>query len=330
MFVDEVTITVRSGKGGQGCISFRREKYVPKGGPDGGNGGKGGDVVIRANDQLQTLLDHRYRRFYKASDGHAGSSSKKAGKWGDDLVIDVPCGTVIRDSVTNEIIADLVESGSEIVVAKGGSGGRGNSEFATATQQAPRYAEPGEDGQERELSLELKLIADIGLVGLPNAGKSTLLSVISAARPRIADYPFTTLEPNLGIVRYRDSVTFTVADIPGLVEGAHLGKGLGIQFLKHIERTTAIVILIECVSSDFEHDLVVLQTELRQHSRELGKKPYIIGLSKADTVDGSIRDRIEAFMKIHDSVIPFSSISKEGLDDLLRAMWSLITASRKA
>ncbi len=288
MFVDQVTITVQSGAGGAGRVSFRREKYVPKGGPDGGNGGNGGNIVLRANAQLHTLLDQRYKRIYEAPDGAKGLSSRKFGKWGEHLVVSVPCGTLVKDAKSKEILVDLVEDGQEFVIAKGGKGGRGNAEFATSVKQTPRYAESGMPGEIRELQLELKLLADVGLVGLPNAGKSTLISVLSAARPKIADYPFTTIEPNLGIVSYYEYKSFTVADLPGLIEGAHEGKGLGIKFLKHIERTKVLVILIDCISDDYEKDYRVLRSELESYSRDLSRKPFIIAMSKMDVVDEEV------------------------------------------
>ncbi|HEX9006044.1 MAG TPA: GTPase ObgE, partial [Bacteroidota bacterium] len=236
-FVDVARIHVKAGDGGAGCVSFRREKYIPKGGPDGGDGGRGGSVIIKANRHLTTLLDFQYKREYKAQRGVHGLGSRKTGRSGEDIVLQVPVGTVIRNAETGEVVADLLHDGDEIVPAHGGRGGRGNAAFATSTDQAPRRYEVGAEGEEAELELELKLLADAGLVGFPNAGKSTLISVISAARPKIADYPFTTLVPNLGIVRVGEGAAFVVADIPGLIEGAHSGKGLGIQFLRHIERT---------------------------------------------------------------------------------------------
>lgn len=325
MFIDQVSITVQSGKGGAGAVSFRREKYVPKGGPDGGNGGNGGDVVFRANAQLHTLLDHRYKRVYEAEAGVRGSNSRKDGRWGNPLIIDVPRGTILRDEENGEIIADLVEDGQEVVVARGGKGGRGNAEFATATHQAPRNAEPGRPGEFRALSLELKLIADIGLVGFPNAGKSTLISVISAARPKIADYPFTTLEPNLGIVRYREYDSFTVADLPGLIEGAHEGKGLGHTFLRHIERTSAVAVLIDCLSEDYAKDLRVLLEELASYSRDLARKKYLVAVSKADIADEETNERIAQFSsELGRPVYTFSSVSRVGVEGLLDAMWNMI------
>ncbi|MBE0645009.1 MAG: GTPase ObgE [Bacteroidetes bacterium] len=325
MFVDQVTISVRSGKGGAGCVSFRREKYVPKGGPDGGNGGKGGDVILLANPQLHTLLDQRYRHEYAAEDGVKGQKSLRSGRSGEDIIIQVPCGTVIRDSESQEMLADLVKPGQQFLAAVGGRGGRGNAEFATATHQTPRNAEPGRPSIEKELLLELKLIADVGLVGFPNAGKSTLISTISAAKPKIADYPFTTLEPNLGIVRYREYDSFTVADLPGLIEGAHTGKGLGIQFLKHVERTRVLVILIESFSNDFESDLAVLRNELSSYSGELSRKPWFVAISKMDSADEDSRQRVEDLKASLDvDVHAFSSVSGEGVSALKDKMWNLV------
>lgn len=329
MFVDQVAIQIHSGAGGAGCVSFRREKYVPKGGPDGGNGGKGGDVIIRADVQLHTLLDLRYKHTYKAESGAAGSTSRKDGKWGRDEIVRVPCGTVIRDAATGEMVADLVEDGQEVRAALGGKGGRGNAVFATPTQQTPRFAEPGLAGEERELILELKLIADVGLVGLPNAGKSTLISVITAARPKIADYPFTTLEPNLGIVRYREYESFTVADIPGLIEGAHLGKGLGTQFLRHVERTSVLLIMIESPTEDYRETFTILRNELAQYSAELAQKPALVAISKTDAADEETEERITAFERnLESPVLRFSSVSGAGMTRLLDAMWTLVEKHR--
>ena len=325
MFVDQVTIEVKSGSGGSGFVSFRREKYVPKGGPDGGNGGRGGDVLIRADRQLHTLLDHRYRKIYSAENGASGGTARRSGRWGESALVRVPCGTLVKDAVSNEVLADMVEDGQEVIIAVGGKGGRGNSEFATAVLQTPRHAEPGLPGQERTLLLELKLIADIGLVGLPNAGKSTLISVVTAARPKIADYPFTTLEPNLGIVRYREYDSFTIADIPGLIEGAHFGKGLGTQFLRHIERTSALVMLIDCGEPDYATTFHVLRNELASYSTELTAKTFIVAMSKIDSADDETAERIDEFeSSLQIPVHRFSSVSRFGLGDLLDAMRSMI------
>lgn len=254
-FVDYVKIYVKAGDGGRGCVSFRREKYVPKGGPDGGDGGKGGDVIIRASSELHTLLDHRYQKTYKAKRGEHGKGSKMKGKDGEDLIIQVPIGTVVKDADSEEILADLDEDGKDLIVARGGKGGLGNAHFATPINQTPRYAQPGQKGEEKWIILELKLLADVGLIGLPNAGKSTLISIISSARPQIADYPFTTLTPVLGVVKYKDYQSFVVADIPGLIEGAHKGAGLGHQFLRHVERTSILLHLVD-VSDYLQSDPV--------------------------------------------------------------------------
>ncbi len=322
MFIDSAKIFVRSGNGGNGIIHWRREKYVPKGGPDGGNGGKGGDIVIRAEKQLTTLLDFRYKRRYIAENGNPGEGSNMEGRSAEHVLIKVPTGTIMKNALTGEIIADLVEHGAQIVVAKGGRGGKGNSEFATSTNQAPRICTPGEEGKEFHLELELKLLADVGLVGFPNAGKSTLISNISAAKPKIADYPFTTLVPNLGMVYFQEGKSFVVADIPGLIEGAHDGKGLGIQFLRHIERTKVLVYLIESTSEDPKKDFSTLVNELKLFNADLPDKPTIIAVTKLDIADAALRKEIKKIKfgkKI--PVYPISAVTGEGLDELLSAMW---------
>ncbi len=284
-FVDYVKIYVKAGDGGRGCVSFRREKYVPRGGPDGGDGGKGGDVIIRASSELHTLIDHKYQKTYKAQRGQHGKGSNMKGKDGEDLVIKVPVGTVIKDADTEEIIADLDEEGKQVVVAKGGKGGLGNAHFATPTNQAPRYAQPGQKGEERWIILELKLLADVGLIGLPNAGKSTLISVISSARPKIADYPFTTLAPVLGVVKYGEYKSFVIADIPGLIEGAHKGAGLGHQFLRHVERTYMLLHLVDVsdfLESDPVEDFEKIQRELELYNQSLTQKPFAVVGTKID------------------------------------------------
>jgi GTP-binding protein len=327
-FLDRATITVRAGNGGTGAVSFRREKFVPKGGPDGGTGGRGGSIILQANRHLATLLDYQYKRNYQAKRGEHGMGSTKTGRSGEDLVLEVPVGTLVRDTSTGELLADLVKDRESIVVAHGGRGGRGNTEFATSTDQAPRKYELGGEGEEREIELELKLLADVGLVGLPNAGKSTLISVISAARPKIADYPFTTLVPNLGIVRVDMGKSFVVADIPGLIEGAHLGKGLGIQFLRHIERTSVLVVLLEASSDDIKGDYSVLMNELTEFNKALGKKPRLIALTKTDIVEKARLKKLksEKFGKI--PVYPISAVSGDGVKALVRAMWMSIAAGR--
>ena len=289
-FIDEAIITVQSGDGGRGCVSFRREKFIPRGGPDGGDGGKGGDVVFVATSRRRTLYQFRYRNILKAKNGGGGQGKKKAGKNGEDLKIEIPIGTLVVDSETGQIIKDFVKPGETFIIAKGGRGGQGNARFKSSTNRAPRFAQPGEPGEILTIKIELKLLADVGIIGLPNAGKSTLISVISSARPKIAGYPFTTLTPNLGVVQtelkepFRGE-PFVVADIPGLISGAHKGAGLGIRFLKHIERTRILVHLIDISSIDTNHPLDVynaINRELALYSNDLAKKPQIIVLNKLD------------------------------------------------
>jgi GTP-binding protein len=276
MLIDQAVILVKSGDGGSGCVSFRREKYVPRGGPDGGDGGRGGDVVLVADPHLTTLLDYHYKQQYRAERGRHGQGKKRTGASGEDQVLRVPPGTNVKDADTGEFLGELVKHGDQCVVARGGRGGRGNASYATATHQAPREHEPGRPGLERRIELELKLIADVGLVGQPNAGKSTLLAAMSAARPKIADYPFTTLEPHLGVVQLSDGRTLVMADIPGIIEGAHEGKGLGLKFLRHIERTRTLAYLIPVDVEDPQAEYELLRSELAEYSRELAEKPHCI------------------------------------------------------
>lgn len=323
-FIDVARIHIAAGHGGVGCVSFRREKFIPKGGPDGGDGGRGGSVIIRANRHLTTLLDFQYRRRYQAPRGEHGLGSNKTGKSAPDVTLEVPAGTMIRDAASGEIIADLLNDGDETVAAAGGRGGRGNASFATSTDQAPRHFEQGEDGEERELDLELKLLADVGLVGFPNAGKSTLISVVSAARPKIAEYPFTTLVPNLGIVRVDLGESFVVADIPGILEGAHIGKGLGIQFLRHIERSKVLVFLVDCTRQDPRKDYRTLLEELRLFNEDLLKKPRIAVLTKTDLLDAA---GVRALAKLRAGSTPFmriSAVTGSGVKTLVRAMWDKV------
>lgn len=327
-FVDVAIIAVRAGDGGVGAVSFRREKFVPKGGPDGGNGGRGGSIILRANRHLTTLLDFQYQRHYSAHRGQHGLGSRKTGKSGEDLRLDVPVGTIIRDAASSEIIADFTADGQTVVIARGGRGGRGNSEFATSTNQSPRTFEHGEPGEEKEIELELKLLADIGLVGLPNAGKSTLISVISAAKPKIADYPFTTLVPNLGIVRVDQGRSFVVADIPGLIEGAHAGKGLGVQFLRHIERTHALVILLEATSADIAADYRTVVKEMKLFNPSLAKKPRIVTLTKIDLLTGSQQKELRKMKLGRLRTFPISAIRGDGLKPLVGEMWKILSTSR--
>ena len=328
MFIDRVIVRVKAGDGGSGIISFRREKFVPMGGPDGGDGGRGGDVVIRGDSNLATLLDYTYRDFWKAESGEHGSGSNRSGKSGDSVVMPVPPGTIVRDADSGELLGEILGSGEELLVARGGRGGHGNAFFATATQQAPRQYQPGEDGEERALELELKLIADVGLVGQPNAGKSTLLSVISAARPKIADYPFTTLSPNLGVVQLSGNRTFVVADIPGIIEGAHEGKGLGLQFLRHIERTRLLAFLVPIDSMDWQAELDQLRREVEAYSAELARKPYCVVFSKMDLLGDEEPPPIEAPDAF--GVFAISAAGREGLEPLLAAWWKELLTMKKA
>jgi GTP-binding protein len=324
-FIDEARISVKAGDGGNGCISFRHEKYIPKGGPDGGNGARGGSIIIRADRQLNTLLDFKYKRSYRAERGENVGGKDQEVKSGKDEVVRVPCGTLVRDALKKKTIFDLVHDGDEYIIAHGGKGGRGNGEFATATNQAPRYAEPGTPGEERELILELKLLADVGLVGFPNAGKSTLISVVSAAKPKIADYPFTTLTPNLGLVRYTEGKSFVIADIPGLIEGAHEGKGLGIQFIRHIERTRVLVFLIESISEYPKKDYQILLNELASYNPAIVKKKKIVAVTKMDVINKEDRKKF-AKIKFGRGVvtIPISAVAGEGLRELLDEMWQVL------
>ena len=317
MFIDYARIHVQAGRGGKGSCSFRREKNVPRGGPDGGKGGKGGNVVLQADPAKRTLLDFRYQHNYKARNGEHGQGKNMYGRNAADLIIQVPSGTVIRDEETGEIFADLVETDQTAIVAKGGDGGRGNASFKSATNQAPRRFEQGWEGEERMLELELKLLADVGLVGHPNAGKSTLLSRLSSARPKIAGYPFTTLEPNLGIVRIGEFDSFVMADIPGLIKGAHIGKGLGIQFLRHIERTRILLFLLDMTAPDPWQDYQVLKDELEQFNPTLLKRPAMIALTKLDLLTDTIN--LDVLKAEHTpSPILISSATGDGLPELIR------------
>ena len=323
MIIDEAKIFIASGKGGNGAVAFRREKYVSNGAPSGGNGGNGGNVIFLADRNLNTLLDFQYKRKYIAENGDPGGTSLKDGKTGKDIIIKVPVGTLIKDLETEEVLFDLDEDGKKVIAAKGGKGGKGNSNFATPTKQAPRYAEPGKPGVEKYVTLELKLIADVGLVGFPNAGKSTLISTISAARPKIADYPFTTLEPNLGIVKYKEYKSFTVADIPGIIEGAHEGKGLGLKFLKHIERTKILLLMIDISSEDFAADYKTLMNELKSYSKTLASKKKVVALTKADLLPAEeLKDKKYKKIKGYAGKVHIvSSASNYGIEKLLDVLW---------
>jgi GTP-binding protein len=284
-FIDEATIIVQAGAGGRGCVSFRRERFIPRGGPDGGDGGKGGDVILTTNPHKRTLYHLHNKKQYKAASGDPGQGSQKSGRGGADLIIEVPPGTLVTEAESGSLLCDMVHPDQQVVIAKGGRGGQGNMRFKSSTNQAPRFAQPGEPGQSLTLKLELKLLADVGIVGLPNAGKSTLISVISSARPKIANYPFTTLKPNLGVVQLADAEPFVVADIPGLIEGAHQGAGLGTQFLRHVERTRILVHLIDAAALDMDDPLApyrIVNNELAGHSHTLAQKPQLVVLNKLD------------------------------------------------
>ena len=326
MFIDRVVVRVEAGTGGSGASSFRREKFVPMGGPDGGDGGRGGDVIVRGDDNLATLLDYTYRDSWTAERGEHGMGSNKTGRSGGDVVLPVPPGTIIRE-VGGAILGEVIAHGDEIVVARGGRGGKGNAFFATSTHQSPREWQPGEEGEQRSLELELKLIADVGLVGKPNAGKSTLLSVISAARPKIADYPFTTLSPNLGVVQLTDSRTFVVADIPGIIEGAHEGKGLGLQFLRHVERTRILAFLIPIDAMDWQQEYDDLRREVEAYSAELVQKPHCVVFTKLDLLGEDFTPPIEAPGAFGSFAV--SAAARTGLDQLLAGWWRQLLGMRK-
>ncbi|RMF08601.1 MAG: GTPase ObgE [Candidatus Neomarinimicrobiota bacterium] len=311
MFIDVTEIEALAGKGGPGAVSFRREKFIPKGGPDGGDGGRGGHVIFEVDPHLRTLQDITYRKKYRAKNGQPGGSSRKTGADGEDIIIRVPPGTQIHSLDSGRMVADLVHSGQRFIACRGGKGGRGNVHFKSATRQTPRYAQPGLPGESGRFRLELKLLADVGLVGLPNSGKSTLLSVLSNARPKIANYPFTTLTPNLGIVKYGEFASFVCADIPGLIEGAAKGKGLGHQFLRHIERTSVLVCLVECMDPDPETTISLLTEELKQFNPYLLQKPRLKVMSKMD---------LDPDKTVPEGYIPISSQARRGLDQLISAI----------
>ncbi|MDO8944459.1 MAG: GTPase ObgE [Desulfobacterales bacterium] len=320
-FIDEAIITVRSGDGGNGCLSFRREKYVPLGGPDGGDGGKGGDVTLVSSQDRRTLYPFRFKHEFTAPRGGGGEGRQRTGKSGSDLVIEVPPGTIVRDAETGDIIKDFCLPGESFIIARGGRGGKGNTHFKSSTHRTPRFSQPGEAGEVKQLKLELKLLADVGIIGFPNAGKSTLISVISAARPKIADYPFTTLVPNLGVVKAGDREPFVVADIPGLIAGAHTGAGLGIRFLRHIERTRMLVHLIDASAIDLENPLeayAAINTELSSYSPDLARKPQIIVLNKLDLPGTEERARaFKAALKKRAKLYLISAATVKGVDQLL-------------
>lgn len=326
-FVDYVKIHVASGMGGSGSRHMRREKYVPKGGPDGGDGGRGGHVIIKADKNLWTLYHLKFKRHFRAEHGQSGGKQTSTGADGADVYVEVPLGTVVRDKETNEILFELTEDGEEKIVAKGGRGGRGNSHFKTSTNQTPRYAQPGEDLEERDLIIELKILADVGLVGFPNSGKSTLLSVITAAKPKIADYEFTTLKPNLGIVKYRDFKTFVMADIPGIIEGAAEGKGIGHRFLRHIERNSTLLFLIPADAPDIKEQYEILLDELRRYNPQLLDKERLVAISKSDMLDEELKAEMKTILDKEFKGIPYlfiSSVAQQGLTELKDKLWKML------
>lgn len=320
-FVDYVKIYCRSGKGGKGSRHFRREKYIPKGGPDGGDGGRGGHIYIRANRNYWTLLHLRYDRHIMATAGEPGGAKRSSGANGEDRLIEVPPGTVVYDADTGEFLMDLCEDGQEEILLHGGRGGLGNTHFKTSTNQAPRYAQPGEPAQERMIVLQLKMLADVGLVGLPNAGKSTLLSVMTAAKPKIANYPFTTLEPNLGMVAYRDNKSFVMADIPGIIEGASEGKGLGLRFLRHIERNALLLFMISCESDNIINEYHLLLKELIKYNEGLGEKKRVLAITKSDLIDDELKEMLRAELPEDLPVIFISSVTGYGMVELKDLLW---------
>src|SRR5438128_4071884 len=322
MFIDQATIHVKAGDGGNGCVAFRREKFVPKGGPSGGDGGSGGSVYVVATKRLNTLYHLQFQRDWRAGRGQHGMGSNCSGENGGDVVIELPVGSVVRDKQTGDLLADLTQEGQRVLVAKGGRGGWGNQHFATSTRQAPRFAQPGEEGEQRELFIELKLIADVGLVGLPNAGKSTLISVISAAKPKIADYPFTTLVPNLGVVSADNNETFVVADIPGLIEGAHEGHGLGDRFLRHVERCAVLLHLVDLSANETpDHDAEVIAKELEAYSATLARKPRIVCGSKLDSAVPGNSEKLRAYAERNGfEYYEISAVVGTGVRELVRML----------
>jgi GTP-binding protein len=320
-FIDYVKFQARSGNGGAGCLHFHREKFVAKGGPDGGDGGRGGHIILRGNSQMWTLLHLKYRKHIRAEHGHAGEGQNKTGAYGKDEILDVPLGTVAKNAETQEVLCEINTDGEEIVLMPGGRGGKGNTFFATPTNQAPQHAQPGEAGEEEWVVLELKLLADVGLVGFPNAGKSTLLSVLSAAKPKIADYAFTTLTPNLGVVSYRDNKSFVMADIPGIIEGAAEGKGLGLRFLKHIERNSVLLFMVAADSPDITREFNVLVEELRKYNPELMDKGKILAVSKSDLLDDELKEAIQKELPTYVPHLFISGVAQTGLKELKDLIW---------
>ncbi|MBO4994455.1 MAG: GTPase ObgE [Muribaculaceae bacterium] len=327
-FIDYVKILCRSGKGGAGSRHFHRAKYVPKGGPDGGDGGRGGHIILKGNSHMWTLLPLRYRRHIFAGNGQSGSGGRSFGKDGDDVIVDVPCGTVVFDAETGEFLCEVTYDGEEVKLLRGGRGGLGNWHFKSATNRTPRYAQPGEPAIEKSVILELKLLADVGLVGFPNAGKSTLLSALSAARPKIADYPFTTMEPQLGIVPYRDSRSFVMADIPGIIEGASEGRGLGLRFLRHIERNAVLLFMVPADADDIRHEYEVLLKELETFNPQLMDKQRILAISKSDMLDDELKEEIATMLPDDVPHVFISAVAQQGLTELKDMLWSAINDER--
>ena len=326
-FVDYVTINVKSGSGGKGSTHLRREKYIPKGGPDGGDGGRGGHVIIKANPQLWTLFTFKFKKHFKAGDGGDGSGSRKSGSQGKDVIVEVPYGTIIKDSISNEVIEEINKDNTELIILEGGLGGRGNFHFKSSTNQTPRYSQKGISGKEMNLVLELKVLADVGLVGFPNAGKSTLLSVLSSAKPKIANYEFTTLKPNLGIVSMSDYRSFVMADIPGIIKGASEGKGLGHYFLRHIERNSILLYVIPVDTKDLKKEFDILNNELKKYNPELIDKDFAVFFSKSDLMDQELLLELEIIIKYQFKEIPYfigSSINMNGIKNLKEGLWKIL------
>jgi len=323
-FVDYIKIHATSGKGGRGSAHLHREKYIAKGGPDGGDGGRGGHVIVRANKNMWTLFHLKFKKHFKAEHGGNGSKQRSTGADGKDVYIDVPLGTIIRDGETQEILFEITTENTEQILMEGGMGGRGNWHFKSSTNQTPRYAQPGIDGQEGWFQLELKLLADVGLVGFPNAGKSTLLSVITSAKPKIADYAFTTLKPNLGIVKHRDFQTFVMADIPGIIEGAAEGKGLGHRFLRHIERNSTLLFLVPADSDDIKKEYDILLNELKKHNPELLDKDRLLAISKSDMLDDELKEEMKQELPEGIKTLFISSVAQQGLQELKDTLWQML------
>lgn len=323
-FVDYIKIYASSGDGGKGSVHLHREKYITKGGPDGGDGGRGGHIILRGNREMWTLFHLKFKRHFRATEGHGGSKSRSTGKDGKDIYVDVPLGTIVRDSETEEILFEITDNGEEVILLEGGKGGRGNWHFRSSTNQTPRYAQPGMDGIESWFQLELKILADVGLVGFPNAGKSTLLAAITSAKPKIADYAFTTLKPNLGIVEYRNFRSFVMADIPGIIEGAAEGKGLGHRFLRHIERNSTLLFLIPADSDDIQNEYDILLNELRKHNPELIDKQRLLAISKSDMLDDELKEEMTELLPKDVEHIFISSIAQQGMMELKDKLWAML------